>query len=128
MSDDENSFQWKLDDEEMLETAITVHFWQLTKTRTKLVFKPAGWFVKKLEKDVIATITPLQNPFPKVKDMTPQGMYALARVNNPKDHTKVFDCRALSHRAHFFSRANRGQLFGAVFCHLPVPRTIEGFS
>ena len=111
-----------------LETEIIVLFRQVTGLRTKVVFNPAGWFVEQLEKDVIAAITPLKNPFAKVKDMTPPAMYELAKVYDPSDRTKVFDCRALCRRAHCCPRANRGQIFGAAICHFTAPRITEGFS
>ena len=128
MSDGDDIFQWILHNENTLETEIIFLFKQLTGTRAKLVFKPAGWFVKKLEKDVIEAITPLRNPFAKVKEMTPPRMYALAMLYTPRDHSKVVECRALCLGAHCFPRADRGQLFGAAFCHLQVLMMTGGFS
>ena len=69
----------------------------------KIEFTPDGWFVKQLEKEVIADMTPLKNPFLRVKEMTPPEVFAVIMVKHPRDRNKILECRAL-YRTLFLAR------------------------
>ena len=92
---DADSFDWVLDDIKTLEHEINLPFMQLTGKNTKMEFVPPQWFVMQLEKEITAAMTPLDNPFPRVKEMTPPQMFALIMVKLPRGRNKVFECRTL---------------------------------
>lgn len=96
-STDDKTFDWVLADVETLETAIILKFRELTAKYVDIVFSPPGWFVEQLEKEVIAAMEPLKNPFPTVKGMTPPRVYGFIRVKLANDRNKIFECRALYH-------------------------------
>ena len=62
-SKDRDRFEWVLEDITTMETEIILLIKRLT--GRKVEFTPTGWFVEQLEKEVIATATPLKTPLRK---------------------------------------------------------------
>ena len=96
-STDDRTFDWVLADIGTLETAIILKFRELTAKYVEIVFSPPGWLVEQLEKEVIATMAPLKNPFAAVKAMTPPKVFGFIMVELVNDRNKIFECRSLYH-------------------------------